>query len=186
MQILSNEQVSYCNVVCQASNQSKNLPGILYQNKLFIKDKFFFKEQKKEALNYSKQKFLEKKGEIMYLLLEDNIGLTIWIENNQVKLLKNRVGLDTVDTLDLNKIVAQMRNIGGIKIQNRRYHLITYPNCFVGSEAVDWITANLDLSVEQAVRLGQRLITEKMIHHVTDEQPFINGFFFYRFYWDEL
>ena len=45
---------------------------------------------------------------------------------------------------------------------------------------------NLGLSVEQAVRLGQRLIDEKFIHHVTDDHPFINDFFFYRFYWDEI
>ena len=185
MQILANDRVSYCNVIFQKDNQVENLRGIFYKNKLFCKDKFFFKYQQREALQYGKQKFLEGKGKIMYLLIEDTTGLTVWIEDANLKLSKQQYFLDVVNTINIKDVVARMRNIGGIIIKDRRYHLVSYPKCFIGHEAVEWMMKNLSLSSEQAVRLGQRLIDEKFIHHVTDEHPFINDFFFYRFYWDE-
>ena len=186
MQIIANEQVSYCNVISQKGDRVENLPGIFYKNKLFCKDKFFFKERKKEALEYGKQSFLKRRGKIMYLLLEDTTGLTIWIEDYNLKLSNQQYFLDVVNTINIKDVVARMRNVGGIKIKDRRYHLVLYPKCFIGSEAVEWMTKNLNLSREQAVRLGQRLIDEKFVHHVTDEHPFINDLFFYRFYWDEI
>ena len=186
MQILAHEQVSYCNVISQKGDRVNNLPGVFYKNKLFCKDKFFLKNQQKEALAYGKQSFLKSRGLIMYLLTEDTTGVTIWMENSSLKLSKQRYFLDVVNTINIKDVVARMRNIGGIRIKDRRYHLVLYPKCFVGSEAVEWMRKNLNLSSEQAVRLGQRLIDEKFIHHVTDEHPFINDFFFYRFYWDEI
>ncbi len=78
-----------------------------------------------------------------------------------------------------------MRHVGGIKIKDRNYKFKIYPKCFIGQEAVEWFCANLGLSTQQAIRLGQRLIDEKWIHHVLDQQNFANDFLFYRFYWDE-
>lgn len=186
MQILDNEQVCYCNVTSQQNERVTHLPGIFYKDKLFCKDNFFLKEQRKEALNYGKQKFLAARGKITYLLTEDNIGLTIWIEDSKLQLSQQEVYLDVVNTFNLKDVVALMRNVGGVNIKDRRYRLISYPQCFVGSEAVKWMCLNLNLSTEQAVRLGQRLVDERFIHHVTDEHPFINDFFFYRFFWDEV
>ena len=186
MQILENEQVCYCNVISQKNNRIINLPGIFYKNKLFCKANFFLKEQKREALEYGKQAFLKGKGKIMYLLLEDTTGLTVWIEASNLKLSQQQFVLDIVNTLSIKEVVARMRSKQGISIKDRRYRLVSYPQCFVGSEAADWMIQNLNLSTEQAIRLGQRLIDEKFIHHVTDEHPFINDFFFYRFYWDEI
>ncbi|MGK7948693.1 MAG: pleckstrin/ G-protein interacting- domain protein [Xenococcaceae cyanobacterium] len=186
MQIIDNEQICYCNVIFQNNDRATNLPGVFYQNKLFCKNKFFFKEQRKEALQYGKQKFLEGRGKITYLLTEDSLGLTIWTENSKLQLSKRQTFLDIVHTFNLKDVVARMRNVGGVSIKDRRYRLLLYPKCFVGSEAVEWMSLNLHLSQEQAVRLGQRLIDERFIHHVTDEHPFINSFFFYRFYRDEV
>ena len=56
-----------------------------------------------------------------------------------------------------------------------------YPNCFVGNEAVSWLSDRLKISREEAIEVGQRLIDENWIHHVTHEQPFQDGNFFYRF-----
>lgn len=38
---------------------------------------------------------------------------------------------------------------------------------------------------KQAVRLGQRLIDENLVHHVLDQHKFADDFLFYRFYWNE-
>lgn len=88
--------------------------------------------------------------------------------------------------IDFKKLVAKMRDLGGLHLKNRRYKLRIYPKCFVGSEAVEWMKLEYNLSTEQAVRLGQRLVDEKIIHHVVDEHNFADSYLFYRFYWDEI
>ncbi len=167
MHILSNAQVQYCNLVLNIDETTTYLPGILFQKKLFIKKKFFDLTQEQKALEYGKSDFLASKAKISYLLIKDNIGFTLWIEEPSAELLKNNnPEIDIINTIDLKELVTKMRNIRGINIKDRRYNLKTYPKCFVGSEAVEWIIENLDLSVEQAINLGQRLVDEKWIHHV--------------------
>lgn len=186
MYILSNKQVQYCNLFLNIDGTPTYLPGVFYQNKLFLKSKFFNLEQEQEALKYGKNSFLAAKGETSYILLKDNIGFTVWVEDSYAELCQNNnQAIDIITTINLEKLVTKMRDIGGIKIKNRNYKLKTYRKCFVGNEAVEWLRENLDLSTEQAVRLGQRLIDEKWIHHVVDQQKFANEFLFYRFYWDE-
>jgi Domain found in Dishevelled, Egl-10, and Pleckstrin (DEP) len=55
----------------------------------------------------------------------------------------------------------------------------------LSSEMTTWLVRKFFLSEADAVKLGQRLIDEKLMHHVTDDHHFEDGFFFYRFYWDE-
>ena len=50
---------------------------------------------------------------------------------------------------------------------------------------MDWLVTNYDYSREEATELGQILVEKKIIHHVTDEHPFRDEYFFYRFYVDE-
>ena len=186
MHILDNGLVSYCNVIRHQNNNIETQPGILYEDKIFIKYKFFFPEQRQEAIEYSRNKFLDARGQTMYILLEDNLGLTLWVEDSCFKLSDNKNRKDIHKTINLEEVVAQMRSVGGVRIKDRRHNLILYPKCFIGREAVEWMRVNLNLSVEQAIGLGQRLIHAKFIHHVTDEHPFLNDFLFYRFYWDEI
>lgn len=93
----------------------------------------------------------------------------------------------------------------GLDIKNRKYHLRTYKDCFVGtrpsgvlpffavyhdvdvgSEAVTWLLQKQKViplkTREEAVELGQLLIDRGVIHHVVNRQPFKDGYFFYRFY----
>ena len=90
-----------------------------------------------------------------------------------------------IEDIDLEQLATEMRAPGGVSIQDRRYRLSTYPKSFVGSEAVAWIARNQDITRESAVRLGQLMVDRRIIHHVLDEHPFQDGFFFYRFYEDE-
>ena len=82
-------------------------------------------------------------------------------------------------------LVNDLRGKEGIKIQDRRYKLSSYPLCFVGNEAVKWIENRYLLSKPEAIRLGQELIDLKIIHHVTDDHNFKDESLFYRFYIDE-
>ena len=66
-----------------------------------------------------------------------------------------------------------------------RYLLKLYPKCFVGSDLVDWMVDNLSIPLEKAVKIGQQLVDNKIIHHVHDQHEFENRYLFYRFYIDE-
>jgi hypothetical protein len=79
-------------------------------------------------------------------------------------------------------------------IANRAFHLVNYKKVMVGSEVVDWMMldnstgAHLEkqlLTREECVAKLQLLIDAKLLHHVTDEHPFEDSMFYYRFYSDE-
>ncbi|MBT9315328.1 mechanosensitive ion channel domain-containing protein [Leptothoe spongobia] len=86
----------------------------------------------------------------------------------------------------LERLVQQMRTTGGLEIQDRRFRLTVYANCFVGSEAVTWLARTQNATREAAVRIGQALVEKGVLHHVTDEHPFKDEYLFYRFYEDEM
>ena len=69
----------------------------------------------------------------------------------------------------------------GIKIKDRMYYLKVFTECFIGTEATDWIRRTVGCSVPQAVSIGDRMLNCGLIHHVTFEHPFCNHPFFYRF-----
>lgn len=54
----------------------------------------------------------------------------------------------------------------------------------MGSEAVTWMEKNLNLTRGQAVQKGQQLLNANLIHHVCFSQPFLDGYYFYRFQQD--
>ncbi|NES80056.1 MAG: mechanosensitive ion channel [Moorea sp. SIO2B7] len=90
-----------------------------------------------------------------------------------------------LDNVDIEDLVVTMRGSEGLEIKDRRYRLNTYPDCFIGSEAVDWLVQKHNCMRSEAVKLGQRLVDRGIIHHVTDEHPFEDDYLFYRFYADE-
>ncbi len=96
-------------------------------------------------------------------------------------------GRELIDLYDqkIVYLVNDMRGLDGIKIENRQYRFKTYPLCFIGNEAVDWMRKRYNYSVAEAIKIGQNLIEEKIIHHVTDDHDFKNEHLFYRFYLDE-
>lgn len=64
---------------------------------------------------------------------------------------------------------------------DRTYLGTSYPNCWVGSQAVDVISAVSPMPRHQAHRILHRLMLLGLFRHVVDAQPFIDGNFFYRF-----
>ena len=92
---------------------------------------------------------------------------------------------DKLTDQEIKDLVVKIRSENGVQIKDRRYRLNTYQTCFIGQELVDWLVKNYDYSREEATELGQILIEKKIIHHVTDEHPFMDEYFFYRFYVDE-
>ncbi|MEW6496170.1 MAG: mechanosensitive ion channel domain-containing protein [Cyanobacteriota bacterium] len=88
-------------------------------------------------------------------------------------------------SIDIESLVRAMQEPGGVEIKDRHHHMNIYPRCFVGSEAVEWLMQTQNCTREDAIQLGQLLVDRGIIHHVSDEQPFRDGYIFYRFYADE-
>eukprot|EP01135_Chromosphaera_perkinsii_P007179 Nk52_evm3s738 gene=Nk52_evmTU3s738 len=88
------------------------------------------------------------------------------------------------DVLNLTQLAASVRAI--VDISDRRYHLRTYPNCFVGSEAVDaMISHGIASCTQDAVGIGQVLLQNDLLRHVTRDHDFKDESLFYRFVEDE-
>ncbi|PVZ68189.1 hypothetical protein [Pelagibaculum spongiae] len=68
-----------------------------------------------------------------------------------------------------------------IPVANRRYRLKLYQQCFLGSEAANWLAGYLRISVDQAVDVGNLLLHCRLIDHVTREKPFDKNGWFYRY-----
>lgn len=83
--------------------------------------------------------------------------------------------------INLQALAAQMKGPGGVEVKDRRYRLNVYPDCFVGSEAVDWLMRTQKATRKEATRLGQLLYKEGLIQHVLDEHPFDDDYLFYQF-----
>ncbi|XP_028261759.1 DEP domain-containing mTOR-interacting protein [Parambassis ranga] len=66
----------------------------------------------------------------------------------------------------------RLRLHDGKLIKERRYHLRTYPNCFVAQELVDWLVSYKEaLDRPTAVCLMQHLMDHDIVHHVCDKWP---------------
>ena len=51
-------------------------------------------------------------------------------------------------------------------IQNRRYHLRSYPKCFEGAEVIDWLILREEVvSRQHGVVVMQKLLENNIIHH---------------------
>uniref|UniRef100_A0A8C8JEL3 Phosphatidylinositol 3,4,5-trisphosphate-dependent Rac exchanger 2 protein n=1 Tax=Oncorhynchus tshawytscha TaxID=74940 RepID=A0A8C8JEL3_ONCTS len=74
----------------------------------------------------------------------------------------------------------------GHLIKDRKRKLTTFPKCFLGSEFVSWLVdiGETD-NPEEGVHLGQALLENGIIHHVTDKHQFKPEPVLYRFRCDD-
>ncbi|CAM5095795.1 unnamed protein product [Natator depressus] len=71
-------------------------------------------------------------------------------------------------------------------IKDRRRKLSTVPKCFLGNEFVSWLMEIGEISKpEEGVNLGQALLENGIIHHVSDKHHFKNEQVMYRFRYDD-
>ncbi|XP_058096651.1 uncharacterized protein LOC131242188 [Magnolia sinica] len=86
-------------------------------------------------------------------------------------------GTGTVDELAI--IVRKMRE--SIMVKDRFYKMRRFSNCFLGSEAADFLSEDQYLEREEAVELGRKLANKFFFRHVLDENIFEDGNNVYRF-----
>ncbi|XP_036387766.1 phosphatidylinositol 3,4,5-trisphosphate-dependent Rac exchanger 1 protein-like [Megalops cyprinoides] len=71
-------------------------------------------------------------------------------------------------------------------IKDRRRKLSIVPKCFLGNEFVSWLMESGEISKpEEGVNLGQALLENGIIHHVSDKHQFKNEQVLYRFRYDD-
>ncbi|XP_067904360.1 phosphatidylinositol 3,4,5-trisphosphate-dependent Rac exchanger 1 protein isoform X2 [Heterodontus francisci] len=84
------------------------------------------------------------------------------------------------------KLYHMMINKKGNLIKDRRRKLSIVPKCFFGNEFVSWLMEIGEISkAEEGVNLGQALLENGIIHHVSDKHHFKNELVLYRFRYDD-
>jgi Domain found in Dishevelled, Egl-10, and Pleckstrin (DEP) len=82
--------------------------------------------------------------------------------------------------IDLAALARRMGRSGGVDIRDRSYHLRSFPECFVASDAVDWIAKACAVDKNRAVAIGRAMQDAGLIYHVAREQLFDDAYFFFR------
>lgn len=67
-----------------------------------------------------------------------------------------------------------------LEVADRTYRLKRYLRCFIGTEAVAWMSRHFSLSRAAAVALGHSLVKLGLLVHVAHDQPFKDEHLFYR------
>ncbi|KAL1194796.1 hypothetical protein V5N11_027575 [Cardamine amara subsp. amara] len=70
-------------------------------------------------------------------------------------------------------------------VKDRFYKMRRFKNCFLGSEAVDFLSADQNLERDAAVEVARKLASHLFFQHVLDENLFEDGNHLYRFLDDE-
>nr|XP_056699964.1 phosphatidylinositol 3,4,5-trisphosphate-dependent Rac exchanger 1 protein [Euleptes europaea] len=84
------------------------------------------------------------------------------------------------------KLYHMMMNKKVNLIKDRRRKLSTVPKCFLGNDFVSWLIEIGEISKpEEGVNLGQALLENGIIHHVSDKHQFKNEQVMYRFRYDD-
>jgi Domain found in Dishevelled, Egl-10, and Pleckstrin (DEP) len=183
--LLKSQDVSYCQLVRQFGNTSEIVSGVNYQGNLFVRGNSYPQQQRQLAITEMRRNYLDPEPVIACLLVADGDIVTIWYEDRYItKIVEN--AQDIVNYFNLAQLVQEMRSPKGVKIENRSQSFrLPYPRCFIGREAVDWISARLSIDRLQAVMLGQKLIDDNWAKNLSNQQPFEDGDLFYQFCMDK-
>lgn len=195
MFILTKEDIEYCVGTKKFGGGANSVSGLIYNNNFFIKAKHYDIGEIDEAIRDCRENFLDNQEvQLPTLVIKEVDSVSIWVQNNSYQAQSSSNTITTAspsaktkasNSFSLEKLANKMRNSSSLSIKTRRYKLKLYHHCFVGNEAVDWLSANLKISREKAIKLGKQLIKAKIIYHVKHEQDFEDGELFYRFYKDE-
>lgn len=88
---------------------------------------------------------------------------------------------EAADRLNLGKVYAELNAKQGVPVADRSHLGKSYPQCWIGSEGVDWLGARYKLSRHEAWIVLQRLAQFGLLEHVLQEHGIQDGEYFYRF-----
>ncbi|CAL0319369.1 unnamed protein product [Lupinus luteus] len=84
---------------------------------------------------------------------------------------------------ELALVVRKMKET--IAVKDRFYKMRRFSNCFLASEAVDFLSEDQYLERQEAVEFAQKLASKFFFHHALDENIFEDGNHLYRFLDDD-
>ncbi|NJL52553.1 MAG: hypothetical protein HC930_10630 [Hydrococcus sp. SU_1_0] len=201
MLFLDHTQVQYCKI----KSGDQTLPGLIYNDNLFIREKSFPKEEVEAAIKECREEYLDhpERSQIPTLLVKGQSSVGIWMQNNRHKAniipgssespsaSNTQTSADSSKAkgngqrISLRQLAIEMHSEQGVEIKTRRYKLMLFQRCFLGNEAVDWIVKKVKVSREDAIALGQKMLEKGIFQHVADEHPFKDEALFYRFNEDQ-
>jgi hypothetical protein len=88
---------------------------------------------------------------------------------------------DVVDRLPLGQVYAGLASKEGVPVEDRSYLGRSYPRCWIGSEAVDWLCKRYKLSRHDSVVVLRRFAQFGLVEHVLQEHAVKDRDHFYRF-----
>jgi hypothetical protein len=186
MLILNYQDVIYCQLIRPSLGKFKPLPGLAYHNRLFYQLESYSNTEYTSAVKRARELFDRAEQRLVFLLVEEQDACTIWCEDHQLMTLQEfQAKKEDFFENYLKNILEDMCQVGGISLKTHRLNSQVYSKCFVGCEAVAWLTDNLKIAIPEAVQLGQRLIDEKLVHQIENKHIFKNDNLLYRFYGDE-
>jgi hypothetical protein len=171
--LLTQNAVSYCQIVRKRDNTTEIIAGVKYHNNTFVGGKSYPKHQKDLAIGEMRRSFLDPEPPIACILVESDRDFKIWHEDPQIiKLVEGN--LDIIKYTNLDDLLTVLMSDRGVEIKDRMlsFRPKVYKQSFVGKEAVNWIVNTLKLSREEAVALGQRAIDEGKIVNAIDGSGF--------------
>jgi hypothetical protein len=83
--------------------------------------------------------------------------------------------------VDLHALAFEMSGAQGVAVRDRSYRLKSYPECFIASEATDWIAQRARVSRSDAAAIGRAMQALGLIYHVVRERDFGDENLFFRF-----
>ncbi|MDJ0725027.1 MAG: DEP domain-containing protein [Prochloraceae cyanobacterium] len=161
MLILTTEDVKFCFV---KPINLHSLMGMKYGNWYFYFNDFLNLDLEEIKIKY--QQWLdntEKSGEIR-AILKTKAGFYLCVHLSELKPIAASKAI--VD------ICQAMRNSADLEVNSRRQKLRIYKKCFVGSEAVNWMVENLNISRSEAVKFGRKCLEKNLFAHVLGENDF--------------
>jgi Domain found in Dishevelled, Egl-10, and Pleckstrin (DEP) len=81
----------------------------------------------------------------------------------------------------LGMLLKALRDEAGLAAKDRTHLGKTYPQCWVGSEAVDWLHQHWRLPRYECENLLNRLHSYGLVRHVLSEHRVKDGYYFYQF-----
>ncbi|XP_019854510.1 PREDICTED: DEP domain-containing mTOR-interacting protein-like [Amphimedon queenslandica] len=80
------------------------------------------------------------------------------------------------------RIYSRLKTDGSNLIQDRKYHLQTFKQSFIGREFVDWLITRGEVSTrEEGTQLGRQFVDAGVFRHVCDDHHFKDEYLFFRF-----
>lgn len=192
MLFLDYTQVKYCKL----QENDQDISGIIYNGSVFTRAKSFPKEELEAAIKECREEYLdhEERSQIPTLLVKGKNSVGIWMKSSRHEASdttpmansdSDKVQASSASTdisrISLRQLASEMRSPKGVEIKTRRHKIKLYQHCFLGNEAVDWITKKAKISRSDAIQLGQKMLDKGIFNHVADEHQFKDENLFYRF-----